>query len=269
MMRLRLASTYLIWLYAFLTAYVALSFSFGQPFQPVFTPILTLLALVFALLHGAQRIGWKRILLLLALTFLVSLIFESIGVATGRVYGKYHYTARLGPKFLGLVPYLIPAAWFMMIYPSFVIAERLAPAGGKAWQRKLGIAALGGIIMTAWDLGMDPLMVAGGHWVWDEPGSYFGVPVQNYWGWWLTTFITFALFLWLSTSLQQKVRNHSQDDLDGQAVISYAITGSSTILISFQSGLGGSALVGLFAMLPWIIAYWGKASLPSEPQLEV
>jgi uncharacterized membrane protein len=42
----------------------------------------------------------------------------------------YHYTALLGPKFLGLVPYLIPAAWFMMNYPSFVIAERLIPSIG-------------------------------------------------------------------------------------------------------------------------------------------
>jgi uncharacterized membrane protein len=56
----------------------------------------------------------------------VSLLFESVGVATGLVYDPYHYTNKLGPLFLGLVPYLIPMAWFMMSYPSFVIADRLA-----------------------------------------------------------------------------------------------------------------------------------------------
>ncbi len=36
--------------------------------------------------------GWKRVLIMLALTFGISLLFESIGVATGLVYGPYHYT---------------------------------------------------------------------------------------------------------------------------------------------------------------------------------
>ena len=49
--------------------------------------------------------------------------------------------------------------------------------------------------MTAWDVVMDPLMVRGGHWVWEMNGAFFGVPLQNYWGWWLTVFVTFALFL--------------------------------------------------------------------------
>ncbi len=48
---------------------------------------------------------------------------------------------------------------------------------------------------------MDPLIVSAGHWVWDgllSTRPYFGVPLQNYWGWWLTTFVTFALFLVIS-----------------------------------------------------------------------
>jgi hypothetical protein len=33
----------------------------------------------------------------------------------------------------------------------------------------------------------------------------------------------------------------------------YIITGSSSILSAFIMGLGGPALVGIFAMLPWMI----------------
>ena len=36
--------------------------------------------------------------------------------------------------------------------------------------------------MTAWDVGMDPMMVAAGNWIWETEGAYFGVPLQNYWG---------------------------------------------------------------------------------------
>ena len=91
----------------------------------------------------------------------------------------YHYTAALGSKFLGLVPYLIPVAWFMMSYPSFVIADRLVPSGWQRWQRILSVAAVGGLVKTAWDMIMDPIMVAGGNWVWDVKGAYFGIPCRT------------------------------------------------------------------------------------------
>ncbi len=94
-----------------------------QPFP--LTPVTTLLAFCFSVLHAVQREGLRRAILLAVLVFLTGLVFESIGVATGLVYGPYHYSDQLGPKFLGLVPYLIPLAWTMMMYPSLVIADSL------------------------------------------------------------------------------------------------------------------------------------------------
>jgi uncharacterized membrane protein len=238
-------------IYIVLSAYVVLLAGLGQTPAAILTPILTLLAFSFAVLHAGLRIGWKRAALLLALTFGISLLFESVGVATGLVYGPYHYTAKLGYKFLGLVPLLIPLAWFMMMYPAYVIAVRLIPSTWKTGQWRLGVAALGGIAMTAWDLTMDPLMVAGKYWIWDVKGVYFGIPLQNYWGWWLTTFITFALFLWLT-----RAKPEAPDRYDHQAVACYAVTGLTSILYDVSVGLGGPALVGLFAMLPWVMEGW-------------
>ena len=249
----------LLIIYALLTFYTLLSPFLGLPYHPFFTPLLTLLAFCFALLHGSQSLGWKPTLLLLVLTFAISLLFESVGVATGWVYGPYHYTDKLGAKFLGLVPLLIPVAWFMMTYPSYVIARRLVPAIKKGWVWRLSVAALGAVIMTAWDLAMDPMMVAGGHWVWEQPGAYFGIPLQNYWGWWLTTFITFFLFLSIGRIFPE--RSTSNDQYTRLAIWSYAITGLSSLLADFEFGLGGPALVGLFAMLPWVLMGWLKPAL--------
>ena len=109
----------------------------------------------------------------------------------------YKYTDKLGVKFLGLVPYLIPIAWFMLSYPSYVIADRLVPSGWKRWQRILAVAVVGGLVMIVWDAVMDPIMVAGGNWVWNIKGAYFGIPPQSFWGWWLTVSTTFVLYLWL------------------------------------------------------------------------
>jgi putative membrane protein len=241
-------------IYALLTLYTLVILFLGHPYHPFFTPLLTLLAFTFAILHGSQNLGWKRTLWLLVLTFTVSLLFESVGVATGWVYGPYHYTNKLGPKFLGLVPLLIPVAWFMMTYPSFVIANHIVPLIKSVWAWRLVVAALGALVMTSWDLTMDPMMVAGGHWVWEQSGAYFGVPLQNYWGWWLTTFVTFWLFLSLGRIKPEHHR--SATSFSWLAIASYATTGLSSVITDFEFGLDGPALVGIFAMLPWVVMGW-------------
>ena len=239
---------------------------YGAHFPPSITQLVTLLAFLFAVLHSADRLGWKHSLLLLGLTFAVSLLFECVGVATGWIYGPYHYTDLLGPKFLGLVPLVIPAAWFMMMYPSFVITSRVIP---RAWQggfRWVGMAAMGATVMTAWDLVMDPLMVVSGHWVWEVKGAYFGIPLQNYAGWWLTTFVTFALFLLLGgASLAKSARQSTW--FDQLAIASYLIIGLSNILIVSSFSIQGPGLAGLFAMLPWVLLALPIPPLPAESSL--
>ena len=261
-MRLRQVSILILLLYAGLTVYNVFSIYFGIAFQPFFTPLLTILAFIFALLHGIQHLGWQKTLLLLGLTFGVSLFFESVGVATGWVYGPYHYTDKLGPKFLDLVPFLIPVAWFMTSYPSYIIGSlvtaKLLPVRDDttlpSWVWRLAAAAVGALVMTAWDLAMDPMMVAGGHWVWDVQGAYFGIPLQNYWGWWLTVFVAFALYGFLGKPEPISVTSPRRNER--LAIVSYAITGMSCVLIDLQIGLGGPALTGFFGMLPWIFLGW-------------
>jgi uncharacterized membrane protein len=259
-MTLRRIAIALLVLYALLTAYAILSRLAGAAALRQITPLITLAGFGFALLHAGGRLGWKRTLILLGSVFAVSLLFESVGVATGLVYGPYHYTDKLGPKFLGLVPYLIPLAWFMMSYPSFVIADRLVPTSWKRWQRLLAVSAAGGLAMTAWDLVMDPLMAAGGHWVWDVNGAYFGIPLQNFWGWWLTVFTTFVVYLSVAGKGAKPVEPGIPGgyDADRPALASYLVTALGIILSAFVSGAGALGLIGLFAMLPWVAAGWLK-----------
>ena len=255
-MKMRRVLIILLVIYALLTAYPTIRYMLGQPPMGILTPFITLAGFTFAVLHASQREGWKRALELLALVIVVSLAFESVGVATGLIYGPYHYTDKLGAKFLGLVPYIIPVAWFMMSYPSFVIADRLVPSGWKRWQRLLSVAAVGGLVMTAWDLVMDPIMVSGGHWVWDTNGAYFGIPLQNFWGWWLTVFATYALYLLISG----KAAKAPDSGFDRLALVSYVITMLGITLPTFLYGTGNLGLIGLFAMLPWAVAGWLKVA---------
>lgn len=219
-----------------------------QPFP--LTPVTTLLAFCFSVLHAVQREGLRRAILLVVLVFLTGLVFECIGVATGLVFGPYHYSDQLGPKFLGLVPFLIPLAWTMMMYPSLVIADSMVSKKYARVTRWVAVAALGGVVMTAWDVAMDPMMVLGGNWVWKVEGAFFGVPLQNYWGWWLTTFIALGLY---QVGAHWLVDDHPRGISNQWAVWSYLVTAVSTVLVDLALGLEGPALAGLFAVLPWIV----------------
>jgi uncharacterized membrane protein len=157
----------------------------------------TLVFVLFALIHCTALEGLSRAAQFFAISAIVAYLMEEIGVRTGRIYGAYHYSDLLGVK-LGHVPIIIPLAWFMMIYPSWMVAKALL--GGIDTSSTLGVTAQAVIaawVMTAWDVVMDPGMAAEGNWVWEQGGAYFGVPRRNYLGWLLTTFIVYWIVGWL------------------------------------------------------------------------
>ncbi len=107
---------------------------------------------------------------------------EAVGVATGFPFGSYSYAVTLGPRVLG-VPLLVPLAWVMFAYPSLLVARRVA--GGR-W-----VPLVFAVSMTAWDVSLDPQMVAAGHWGWDHPTPALpgvpGIPLTNFAGWLLVS----------------------------------------------------------------------------------
>ncbi len=210
----------------------------------------TLVFVSFAVLHCARCEGWKRAGLFFAVAAVVSYLLEETGVRTGLVYGPYHYSDMLGPK-LGHVPVLIPLAWFMMIYPSWVTARALLR--GVNTRTAAGIAALAlvaAMVMTAWDTVMDPGMAAAGNWVWERGGAYFGVPLRNYFGWLLTTFLVYcgAGLIWRGKRAASRVTA----GFAGLPVIVYAVHGVRYVTAGSILALH---VVGLFAMvMPGVVA---------------
>ena len=169
------------------------------PSVPGGLKMLTAVLALFSLFHAWYSLGGRLTLAFFALSATISWVFEQVGVTTGLVFGAYHYTDYLGAK-LGDVPLLIPLAWFMMVYPSYVIAglavERRptgTPSGAAALVR---LAAVSAVVMTAWDLVVDPILSGpdARAWIWENGGPYFGIPIQNYFGWLLTTFTVYLAY---------------------------------------------------------------------------
>ncbi len=153
----------------------------------------------FSLLHSIDTLGWRNTLAFLGITLVVSWGFEQTGAATGLIYGVYHYSDALGPK-LGHVPYAIPVAWYSMLYLSYRIAllitEGVSHRAQSSLPTLLWQAFVSGMVMTAWDVLVDP-MASGPKalsWVWENGGPFYGVPTQNFVGWVLTGFTVILLY---------------------------------------------------------------------------
>ncbi len=236
-------------LYSLLMLYFVLRPIFRLPSSPILMPIATISLFGFSLGHSIWSLGERRALAFLGITFGVSLLFESVGVLTGWVYGPYYYTERLGFKLFGLVPLLIPLAWFMMIYPSHVLIERVTGgAHRQGWGWTVWLAGLSALAMTAWDLVMDPLMVAGGHWVWQVKGEYFGIPVHNYVGWLVTTFCVYLFYRLVAVCLAECPWGESSPRFQALPVWAYVATWLGFAAMALEGGLPGVALAGFFGM---------------------
>lgn len=173
--------------------------------------IKTLFMMLFSIFHAAYVLGWRHTLLFFGITVAVSWSYEHVGVETGLIYGAYHYTDALGLK-LGHVPIIIPIAWFMMIYPSYIIANLIGSGLQMMGEKNkysnnritlvqiLWLSFLSAVIMTAWDLVVDPYLSGATEraWIWEAGGQYFGVPLHNFGGWLLTTFTIYFIFRLLS-----------------------------------------------------------------------
>jgi uncharacterized membrane protein len=129
-----------------------------------------------------RHAGW-RWLPALAAVYALSLASELAGTTWGVPFGEYGYTSLLGWAWLERVPALIPLSWFCMAVPSYALARLRYPGRGQAGGRVL----LGSLILLAWDLSLDPAMsYATRYWWWGESGPYYGMPLLNLAGWYVT-----------------------------------------------------------------------------------
>lgn len=214
------------------------------PAGVIVSVLLQTLAVLAILIRawGVRRASITAVMIV-GLTWLV----EVVGSSTGMIFGAYHYTQTLQPQVVG-VPLWVPLAWLMMLPPSWAVAAviqaRFKMSSGDWWS-DLVYALLSGLAFTAWDLFLDPQMVAWEIWVWEQPGGYFGIPWTNFAGWLLTA----TILTWII-----RPKNLPLFAL----ILVYGLTWAlETIGQLFFWGLPGPAACGFLAMggmLFW--AFW-------------
>ena len=151
-------------------------------------------AMAFALVDGARHYGWRGILVFAAICAVIGNVVENIGVATGVPFGRYEFLELMGPR-LFHVPVLLGPAYIGMAYVSWMLA-RLIVGSTSTPVVALPVASA---IMVTWDWAQDPVWATLLHaWKWRDGGPWFGVPLSNYLGWFLTVtliYIAFSIYL--------------------------------------------------------------------------
>src|ERR1700719_3434798 len=240
---------------------------------------------LFGLLHGARTYGWRGILFFLIVCLGVSNAFENLSILTGFPFGWYHYSDAMGPKLL-LVPVLIGPAYFGVGYLSWTLARAILGDEDTRLAGQLSFATpvIASFIMVSWDLTIDPMMsTISGSWVWHNGGSYFGVPVSNFLGWYLTVcvfFQCFALYARRRVATDTKVSGYRAQPLFAYTaiiiapVLSLLLGNEPAALLTDPAGhpwqtqdiRSVAALVCLFTALPfWLLAVF-KIQAESRPR---
>jgi uncharacterized membrane protein len=150
---------------------------------------------LFAVLHGSRIYRRFGVLVFATLCLGVASFSESLSLRTGFPFGHYEFTSVMGPKWFGL-PLLLSLAYLGMGYLSWVVATLILHRTGPLTGKSVVVFPLAAsFVMVAWDLSMDPVWADIDHaWIWKRGGAYFGVPISNFLGWYLTVYVFYQLF---------------------------------------------------------------------------
>jgi uncharacterized membrane protein len=185
---------------------------------------------VFAIIHGSRIYRPRGIFIFTTLSLGIGALSESVSLRTGFPFGHYEFTDLMGPKLLRL-PILLAVAYVGMGYLSWIVASAIL----KCQDRRLSVRELvllpllASFAMVAWDLSMDPVWANIDHaWIWRDGGPYYGVPVSNFLGWYLTVYIFYQLF---ALYLRNHVPNPSRTPHWRLAILFYAASAIGNLLI--------------------------------------
>ena len=155
----------------------------------VFIPI------VFFLYFGKRELGWVRTLFWLGVSYGIAFLSEFSSVRIGFPYGWYYYVKEPTKDlefWITNVPFMDSISYVFLSYWAFTAARVLT---GEAvfssvkfpWRTWL----VGAFVMMLADVVIDPVALRGHRWFlgtifgYPEWGPYFGIPLENFAGWFL------------------------------------------------------------------------------------
>lgn len=229
----------------------------------LFLPVMILL------LHSVWALGYLRGFAFILIASLTGFIFEVLGVKYGVGFGGHYVYQNSGLALLD-VPLLVPLYWAVFIYTGYNITSSFLFWVGVNKPHKRGGGAvllpllvfLDGLIVVAVDLLLDPLQVQGQgrilvegapYWFWRGGGPYYDIPIGNFVSWFMVVAIATSIFRVFEYFVPQKVIKVDRS-VFLIPVVGYGVLCSLFFFTAVRIQLPELALVGVFTMLPVMVA---------------
>ncbi len=179
-----------------LAVYLALVIGFAWNPNPL-AQALAAIGILAAFIHAALFYGWKDALALFAICVVITFAMENIGATTGFPFGHYHFDVGANLPHVGVIPIIVGPLWFGMGYFSWHVAAAMLGAGARPSRKfeRFALPLVAAFVMTQWDVVMEPAEATiAKAWIWHDGGAHFGVPLSNYAGWLLTSWLFYQAF---------------------------------------------------------------------------
>ncbi len=193
--------------------------------------VSSLLFIIVYLFHSYRNLGAKTATKYLLITTILGYAFEYLFINTGWI-GSYSYSNALAP-FIGPIPLFIPLQWAALSYFCMLATDNYLFSAG---------------LMVLLDMSFDPKFSLS-LWHWTTPGQYFGVPLTNFLGWFVTAATIYAVFYLVT---KRKARSSKE------AILFYLLLGiADGALLDLNLNLYSLDVISLcLFVVATILVYW-------------
>ncbi len=211
---------------------------------------VTICMFVYIIIHAVLKLGWKKFVIFIFITAVISALFEGFKIASGFLV----YSELMGTKVLG-VPSMLPFWFFILIYSAYVSTNLIF---NNFYRNKISsiifLAFSDSVILTSWFTVEEPINRVLGTWKWNTIGGYFNSPEIIFFYWMLNAFIISVLYR-LYEKNKGMVSSIEQESLFARYLpfFSYAWLALSAIVGAAALKQTGATVAGFFAMVPFIL----------------
>ena len=134
-----------------------------------------------------------RFIQLSFIVFTIGFLVESIGVATGMLFGSYSYGAYFGFK-LFETPLMIGVNWLFLALSTYGVVQFFT-------KKAIWLISIPPLLMTSLDVLVEPVAMKLGFWSWENDS----IPIQNYVMWFITSLVIHAIIYTFNPKLNTKI----------------------------------------------------------------
>jgi uncharacterized membrane protein len=220
----------------------------------------------------SMHMGVKRVMLFGVAGYLLAWLSEFSSIHNGIPYGYYYYIEATKGKELWVmgVPFMDSMSFVFLAWASYSMAlvarSPMVRSGTtvclletKKIRNSMETRLLGAFLFVCLDVIIDPVALRGSRWFlgqiygYPEPGVYFGVPISNFVGWFITGFVLIYGLQRIDSFLERrKVRDWSGGRFTWRYVIGPSLYFGVLLFnlsVTFSIGEYNLAWIGVFIVL--------------------